>query len=126
MAKVTGNPPVINDDVSYSLTGKNVDIVIHDSGVLQYHPEFMVNGQSRVNDIVLDGPYHIDPDYFTTNNFTYTKPDGRTGITTASAEVGGRMLLTVLLLFSQRALYQYLLLTLLRMQWVITLMGQME
>ena len=83
---VTGNPPVINDDVSYSLTGKNVDIVIHDSGVLQYHPEFMVNGQSRVNDIVLDGPYHIDPDYFTTNNFTYTKPDGRTGITTASAE----------------------------------------
>ena len=83
---VTGNPAVINDDVSYSLTGKNVDIVIHDSGVLQYHPEFMVNGQSRVNDIVLDGPYHIDPDYFTTNNFTYTKPDGRTGITTASAE----------------------------------------
>jgi hypothetical protein len=83
---VTGNPPVINDDVSYSLTGKNVDIVIHDSGVLQYHPEFMVNGQSRVNDIVLDGPYHIDPDYFTANNFTYTKPDGRTGITTASAE----------------------------------------
>ena len=83
---VTGNPAVINDDVSYSLTGKNVDIVIHDSGVLQYHPEFMVNGQSRVNDIVLDGPYHIDPDYFTTNNFIYTKPDGRTGITTASAE----------------------------------------
>ena len=83
---VTGNPAVINDDISYSLTGKNVDIVIHDSGVLQYHPEFMVNGQSRVSDIVLDGPYHIDPDYFTTNNYTYTKPDGRTGITTASAE----------------------------------------
>ena len=83
---VTGNPAVINDDVSYSLTGKNVDIVIHDSGVLQYHPEFMVNGQSRVNDIVLDGPYYIDPDYFISNNYTYTKPDGRTGITTASAK----------------------------------------
>jgi len=83
---VTGQPAVINDDVSYSLTGKNVDIVIHDSGVLQYHPEFMVNGQSRVNDIVLDGPYYIDPDYFISNNYTYTKPDGRTGITTASAE----------------------------------------
>ena len=83
---VTGNPAVITDDISYSLTGKNVDIVIHDSGVLQYHPEFMSNGQSRVSDIVLDGPYHIDPDYFTTNNYTYTKPDGRTGITTASAE----------------------------------------
>ena len=48
----------------YSFSGKNVDIVIHDSGVLQYHPEFMVNGQSRVNDIVLDGPYQIDPFYF--------------------------------------------------------------
>ena len=83
---VTGNPAVINDDVSYSLTGKNVDIVIHDSGVLQYHPEFMINGQSRVSDIVLDGPYYIDPDYFISNNYTYTKPDGRTGITTASAE----------------------------------------
>ena len=84
---VEGNAPSISDDVSYSLTGRNVDIVIHDSGVLQYHPEFLdANGQSRVRDIVLDGPYHIDPDYFTTNNFTYTKPDGRTGITTASAE----------------------------------------
>lgn len=83
---VNGAAAVINNDVSYSLTGKNVDIVIHDSGVLQYHPEFMVNGQSRVNDIVLDGPYYIDPDYFISNNYTYTKPDGRTGITTASAE----------------------------------------
>ena len=83
---ITGNPAAINGDVSYSLTGKNVDIVIHDSGVLQYHPEFMINGQSRVSDIVLDGPYYIDPGYFTTNNHTYTKPDGRTGITTASAE----------------------------------------
>ena len=80
---VTGNPAVINDDVSYSLTGKNVDIVIHDDGVLQYHPEFMINGQSRVSDIVLDGPYYIDPDYFISNGFTYTKPDGRTGIETS-------------------------------------------
>ena len=83
---VNGAAAVINNDVSYSLTGKNVDIVIHDSGILQYHPEFMINGQSRVNDIVLDGPYYIDPDYFISNNYTYTKPDGRTGITTASAE----------------------------------------
>ena len=79
--------PVTTSDISYSLTGKNVDVVIHDSGVLQYHPEFLdSNGQSRVRDIVLDGPYYIDPDYFITNNFTYIKPDGRTGITTASAE----------------------------------------
>jgi subtilisin family serine protease len=81
-----GNFAAKYGDVSYSLTGKNVDVVIHDSGVLQYHPEFMdANGQSRVRDIVLDGPYHIDPDYFITNGYTYTKDDGRTGVTTTSA-----------------------------------------
>ena len=86
-AGVTGNPPVKFGDVTYTLTGANVDIVIHDSGVLQYHPEFLKDdGTSRVSDIVLDGPYYIDPDYFDTNGYTYTKPDGRTGITTASAE----------------------------------------
>ena len=83
---VTGNPAVINSDVSYSLTGKNVDLVIQDSGVLQYHPEFIdADGKSRVRDIILDGPYYIDPSYFTSNSLTYTKPDGRTGITTAAA-----------------------------------------
>ena len=83
---VTGNPAVINTDISYSLTGKNVDLVIQDSGVLQYHPEFIDDdGKSRVRDIILDGPYYIDPSYFTSNSYTYTKPDGRIGITTASA-----------------------------------------
>ena len=83
---VTGDAAVINDDLSFSLTGKNVDVVIHDSGIMQYHPEFLDDdGKSRVRDIVLDGPYYIDPSYFTSNSHTYTKPDGRTGITTASA-----------------------------------------
>ena len=83
---VTGNPAVINSDISYSLTGKNVDLVIQDSGVLQYHPEFIdADGKSRVRDIILDGPYYIDPSYFTSNSLTYTKPDGRTGITTTAA-----------------------------------------
>lgn len=82
----SGNFAAKYGDIFYSLTGKNVDIVIHDSGVLQYHPEFLdANGQSRVRDIVLDGPYYIDPDYFDSNGFTYIKPDGRTGITTTSA-----------------------------------------
>jgi len=80
-------PPKFSD-VSYSLTGKNVDVIIHDSGVFQYHPEFLdSNGQSRVLDIVLDGPYYIDPDYF--NNVIpavkYLKDDGRVGIATTSA-----------------------------------------
>lgn len=78
--------PPIDSDASYSLTGKNVDVVVHDSGVLQYHPEFLDDsGKSRVRDIVLDGPYYIDPDYFDTNGYTYTKPDGRTGIHTTNA-----------------------------------------
>jgi hypothetical protein len=84
---VTGNPPAKNTDLTYDMDGKHVDIVIHDSGVLQYHPEFIdENGQSRVRDIVLDGPFYIDPVYFISNGFTYTKPDGRIGITTTSAK----------------------------------------
>ena len=83
---VSGNPAVITSDINYSLTGKNVDVIIHDSGILQYHPEFIGDdGKSRVRDIVLDGPYYIDPAYFNSNGHTYTKPDGRTGITTTSA-----------------------------------------
>ena len=82
----TGNVAIITDDVSYSLTGKNVDLIIQDSGCLQYHPEFLDDdGKSRVLDIILDGPYYIDPSYFTSNSYTYTKPDGRIGITTVSA-----------------------------------------
>ena len=83
---VTGSAAVITGDLSYSLTGKNVDVIIHDSGIMQYHPEFLDDdGKSRVRDVVLDGPYYIDPSYFTSNGHTYTKPDGRTGITTTSA-----------------------------------------
>jgi hypothetical protein len=85
---VSGNVAPIYSDASYSLTGKNVDVVIHDSGVLQYHPEFIdENNQSRVRDIVLDGPYYIDPDYFDNviPAVKYTKADGRVGIATTSA-----------------------------------------
>ena len=68
---VNGNPAVITSDISYSMTGKNVDLIIQDSGVLAYHPEFIDdNGQSRVRDVILDGPYYIDPSYFTSNGYT--------------------------------------------------------
>ena len=77
---------VTTGNIDFSLTGKNVDVIIMDSGVMQYHPEFIdANGQSRVRDIILDGPYFIDPAYFNSNGHTYTKPDGRTGISTTSA-----------------------------------------
>jgi hypothetical protein len=73
-------------NVNYSVTGKHVDVVIHDAGVLAYHPEFLdENGRSRVRDIVLDGPFYIDPDYFITNTLTEIRADGSTGITEASA-----------------------------------------
>jgi hypothetical protein len=77
----------VSADVSYSLTGKNVDVIIHDSGVLQYHPEFLdENGQSRVRDVILDGPYYIDQQYFDNviPGVKYTKPDGRVGIATTA------------------------------------------
>jgi len=81
----SGNVDVSTRDVSYNLTGKNVDVIIHDSGVLQYHPEFMdANGQSRVRDIILDGPYYIDSDYFISNGYTTTRADGR--VTGSEAE----------------------------------------
>ena len=83
---LSGNIAAQPSDASYSLTGKNVDVIIHDSGVLASHPEFLdENGVSRVRDIVLDGPYYIDPDYFEENALTYTRWDGRIGITTTSA-----------------------------------------
>ena len=63
-----------NTDIHYSLTGKNVDAVIIDSGCGMLHPEFKRNdGTYRAKDLVLDGPYKIDPLYFIDNNHTYTK-----------------------------------------------------
>ena len=83
----TGNIAAKLGDTSYSLTGKNVDIIIQDSGILQYHPEFMVDGKSRVRDVILDGPLYIDPDSTYLNNNKYTKTDGRIGITTAAVNM---------------------------------------
>ena len=61
-------------DVEYSLTGRGVDAVIIDSGVAHLHPEFQrEDGTYRVKDVVLDGPYKVDPDYFTSRGLTYTK-----------------------------------------------------
>ena len=82
----TGNIASVNGNLDFSLTGKNIDIIIQDSGILASHPEFLDGtGKSRVRDIVLDGPYYIDKSYFDTNNHTFTRPDGRVGITTTSA-----------------------------------------
>jgi hypothetical protein len=85
-----GTTSLTESDLSYSLTGKNVDAVIIDSGLTPLHPEFFKeDGTNRVKDIILDGPYKVDPEYFQTNNLTYTKiVDGvnlGVGIATTSA-----------------------------------------
>ena len=61
-------------DIPYSVSGKNVDAVIIDSGTAANHPEFKrEDGTYRAKDLILDGPYYIDPDYFDNNNKTFTK-----------------------------------------------------
>ena len=55
----------IDSDIIYNFTGKDVDAVVLDSGVSVLHPEFITSdGTYRVRDIILDGPYKIDPDFF--------------------------------------------------------------
>ena len=81
-----GNLAAISTNTNYTYDGRNVDIVIHDSGVLRSHPEFLNDdGTSRVKDIVLDGPYLIDKPWFDTYGYVYTREDGTTGISTANA-----------------------------------------
>ena len=54
-----------NQDILFSLSGKGVDAVIIDSGVSVLHPEFIADdGTYRVRDVLLDGPYKIDPAAF--------------------------------------------------------------
>ena len=81
----------VNRDVSYSLTGKNVDTVTIDSGIGALHPEFLDGeGKTRVKDVILDGPFKVDPDYFIGIGVTYNKVldgvDIGVGIATTSAE----------------------------------------
>jgi len=95
----TGNPfngvgivttSTVDTDITYSLDGFGVDSVIIDSGVSYLHPEFLNNdGTTRVKDVILDGPYKVDPEYFITNNLTYNKVvdgiDVGVGIATTAA-----------------------------------------
>lgn len=84
---VVGSIAPIQGNVEYLYDGRHVDIVIHDSGVLQSHPEFLNDdGTSRVHDIVLDFPYYLDPGFFGVNGYTFLLEDGSIGIDTARAE----------------------------------------
>ncbi len=63
----------VNQDILYSLTGKGVDAVTIDSGVSVTHPEFIADdGTYRVRDVILDGPYKVDPAAFSGYTTTVT------------------------------------------------------
>lgn len=76
------------NSINYEKSGKNVDVIIADDGLFQYHPEFIdrfptsgsepFSGKSRVRDLLLDGPYFLDPEYFDQNTtYKTAKYDGR-------------------------------------------------
>lgn len=74
----------VDQDIVYSLTGKGVDAVIIDTGVSVSHPEFIADdGTYRVRDVILDGPYKVDPAAFS----GYI-----TGVTIDGVGIGGRAL----------------------------------
>jgi len=63
----------VDQDIIYSLTGRGVDAVIIDSGVSVLHPEFIADdGTYRVRDVILDGPYKVDPAAFSGYTETVT------------------------------------------------------
>lgn len=75
---------VIQDNIAYTLDGKDVDVIVGDDGCWFGHPEFQRNtgngptnyvggnvlpgnGTCDILDLVLDAPYYIDPDWFNAN-----------------------------------------------------------
>ncbi len=74
--------------VQYSAndTGKNVDCVVIDNGAWHGHPEFVnKDGTSEILDIILDGPYYLDKEYFDANASKTTTFLGRTTCTESAA-----------------------------------------
>ena len=63
----------VDRDITFSLTGRGVDAVIIDSGVSVLHPDFIADdGTYRVRDVILDGPYKVDPAAFSGYTETVT------------------------------------------------------
>jgi len=63
----------VDRDISYTVTGSNVDAVIIDDGIGLLHPEFIASdGTYRVRDVILDGPYKADPAAFSGYTTTVT------------------------------------------------------
>ena len=76
----------LNAEYLVNETGEYVDCVVIDNGAWHGHPEFVdSNGVSQIKDLILDGPFYIDPDYFTDNSKTTTFL-GRTTCTETAAK----------------------------------------
>lgn len=75
---------IIQNRIPYTLDGTDVDVIVGDDGCWFGHPEFQSNtgngptnyvggnilpgnGTCDLLDLVLDGPYHIDPEWFDAN-----------------------------------------------------------
>ena len=59
---------ILSQRIQYENDGSNTDVIIVDDGVWMGHPEFVdSNGNRLVKDIIIDGPYLIDPAWFNSN-----------------------------------------------------------
>mgnify|MGYP001248847588 CR=1 FL=1 len=85
---------VLSTDITYTNDGTDIDVVVVDNGVWSGHPEFVTDsadpqhyisgnalsrhGRCGVLDVILDGPYYMDPDYFNADpaNRLVTRWDG--------------------------------------------------
>jgi len=80
----------VDRDLTYTRTGQGVDAVIIDSGVSVLHPEFIApDGSYRVRDVILDGPYKVDPAAF--NGYTTTVTIDGVNIGTRAEEARARL-----------------------------------
>ena len=88
------NNQVLSTDISYTNDGTDIDVVVVDNGVWSGHPEFVTDsadpqhyisgnalsthGRCSVLDVILDGPYYMDPDWFNADpaNRLVTRWDG--------------------------------------------------
>jgi len=92
----------INQDISYTNDGTDVDCIVLDNGVWTGHPEFVIDdedpqhyisgnvlsahGRSGVLDILLDAPMYLDPEYWIANpSLVTTRWDGTRVPTETSA-----------------------------------------
>ena len=80
----TNTSDQINQDISYTNDGTDVDCIVMDDGTWNGHPEFVTDdqdpqhyirgnalcrhGRSGVLDIFLDAPMYLDPEFFEANN----------------------------------------------------------